>query len=130
MFKHLSLSCLLLTTITATSALAAPKVTAGNVSNVVPDAFKSAQSCADDAEWKPVKFHQKFKPQDCFKTKDGGSVTLMLKGDNSTLTIGENSLISIDSLVDCYMVERLTITLGTIITYIIFLRLGTERQKQ
>ena len=100
MFKHLSLSCLLLTTITATSALAAPKVTAGNVSNVVPDAFKSAQSCADDAEWKPVKFHQKFKPQDCFKTKDGGSVTLMLKGDNSTLTIGENSLISIDSLVE------------------------------
>ena len=37
---------------------------------------------------------------------------------------------SIDSLVDCYMVERLTITLGTIITYIIFLRLGTERQEQ
>ena len=100
MFKHLSLSCVLLTTIAATSVWAAPKAKAGNISNVVPDAFKSAKSCADDADWKPAKFNQKFDPKDCFKTHDGGSVELQLKSDNSKLTIGENSIVSVDSLVE------------------------------
>ena len=98
MFKHLSLSSLLLTIIASTTALAAPK--AGHVSYVAPDAFKSAKSCAEDAVWKPAKYPQKFDMLDCFKTNDGGSVTLTLKGDNSTLTIGENSLVRVDSLVE------------------------------
>ena len=97
MFRHLSLSSLLLTTI-VTSAFAAPK--AGHVSFVAPDAFKSAKTCADDAGWKPAKYPQKFDMLDCFKTNDGGSITLTLKGDNSTLTIGENSLVRVDSLVE------------------------------
>lgn len=100
MFKHLSLSCLLLMTFTATSAFSAPKVKAGNIRNVVPDAFKSAKQCATVPEnWKPAKFNQAFDPKDCFKTNDGGSVELQLKGDNSTITIGENSIVSVDSLV-------------------------------
>lgn len=97
MSRHLSLSSLLLTTI-VTSAFAAPK--AGIVSYVAPDAFKSAKTCADDASWKPAKYPQKFDILDCFKTNDGGSITLTLKGDNSTLTIGENSLVRVDSLVE------------------------------
>ena len=98
MFKHLSLSSLLLTIIASTTAFAAPK--AGHVSYVAPEAFRSAKSCAEDAVWKPAKYPQKFDMLDCFKTNDGGSVTLTLKGDNSTLTIGENSLVRIDSLVE------------------------------
>ena len=97
MSRHRSLSCFLLATI-ATCAFAAPK--AGIVSIVVPDAFKSAKSCADDAEWKPAKYNQKFDQKNCFKTHDGGSITLTLKGDNSTLTIGENSIVSVDTLIE------------------------------
>ncbi|SHK36457.1 FecR domain-containing protein [Fibrobacter sp. UWB12] len=98
MFKHLSLSCLLLTTITASSVIAAPQV--GQVSSVVPDAFKSDKGCADDVAWKPAKFPQKFNQKNCFKTNDGGSVTLTLKSDNSTLVIGENSIVLVDSLLE------------------------------
>ena len=100
MFKHLSLSCLLLATIASTSVFAGPKVTAGQVGPVVPEAFKSTKGCADDAEWKEAKYSQKFKVQDCFKTKDGGSIDLVLKGDNSKLTIGENSIVSVQDLIE------------------------------
>ena len=99
MFKHLSLSFLLLTTIATTSVFAAPKK-AGNIGSIVQDAFKSVNGCADDAEWKNLSYSQKFTVKDCFKTNDGGSIELILKGDNSSLTIGENSIVSVDSLIE------------------------------
>ena len=41
-----------------------------------------------------------FRQLDCFKTGDGGSVGLELKENNSTFSIGENSLVSISNLVE------------------------------
>ena len=103
MFRHLSLSCLLLAMFVPANAIAAPKgVKAGYIREVVPDAFKMANVCAadDDAGWNPVVNGLPFRELDCFRTNDGGSVELQLKGENSFLTIAENSRVQINDLIE------------------------------
>ncbi len=97
MFKHLSLSCLLLAMIVPLSVSAASKV--GTISGVVPEAYKSKNSCADSSDWTAAKYGAKFELNNCFKTSDGGAIELKLKGDNSVLTIAENSVVSIKDLI-------------------------------
>ena len=98
MFKHLSLSCLLLAIVAPLSVSAAPKV--GTISGVVPEAYKSKNSCADSSDWTAAKYGAKFELNNCFKTSDGGAIELKLKGDNSVLTIAENSVVSIKDLIE------------------------------
>lgn len=100
MFKHLSLSCFLLALVVPTTIFAAPKgEKVGSIRAVTNPAFKSSGSCAEDAKWNEVKMGT-FRQLDCFKTGDGGSVGLELKENNSTFSIGENSLVSISNLVE------------------------------
>ena len=100
MFKHLSLSCFLLALVVPSALLAAPKgEKVGSIRSVTNPAFKSSGSCAEDAKWSEVKMGT-FRQLDCFKTGDGGSVGLELKENNSTFSIGENSLVSINNLVE------------------------------
>ena len=100
MFKHLSLSCVLLALVVPTTIFAAPKgEKVGSIRAVTNPAFKSSGSCAEDAKWNEVKMGT-FRQLDCFKTGDGGSVGLELKENNSTFSIGENSLVSINNLVE------------------------------
>ncbi len=100
MFKHLSLSCLLMAMIVPSALFAAPKgEKVGSIRAVTNPAFKSSGSCAEDAKWSEVKMGT-FRQLDCFKTGDGGSVGLELKENNSTFSIGENSLVSINNLVE------------------------------
>ena len=95
MFKHLSLSCLLLATVVPVSVSAA-KV--GITRNVMPVAEKSKGSCDDDAKWKSAS--GKIDSKDCFRTSNEGSIELQLNGDKSILTIEENSTVRIDTLVE------------------------------
>ena len=100
MFKHLSLSCILLALVVPTAIFAAPKgEKVGSIRAVTNPAFRSSGSCAEDAKWNEVKMGT-FRQLDCFKTGDGGSVGLELKENNSTFSIGENSLVSINNLVE------------------------------
>lgn len=100
MFKHLSLSCFLLALVVPTAIFAAPKgEKVGSIRAVTNPAFRSSGSCAEDAKWNEVKMGT-FRQLDCFKTGDGGSVGLELKENNSTFSIGENSLVSINNLVE------------------------------
>lgn len=100
MFKHLSLSCVLLALVVPTTIFAAPKgEKVGSIRAVTNPAFRSSGSCAEDAKWNEVKMGT-FRQLDCFKTGDGGSVGLELKENNSTFSIGENSLVSINNLVE------------------------------
>lgn len=100
MFKHLSLSCFLLALVVPSAIFAAPKgEKVGSIRAVTHPAFKSSGSCAEDAKWSDVKMGS-FRQLDCFKTGDGGSVGLELKENNSTFSIGENSLVSINNLVE------------------------------
>jgi hypothetical protein len=100
MFKHLSLSCFLLALVVPSAIFAAPKgEKVGSIRAVTNPAFKSSGSCAEDAKWNEVKMGT-FRQLDCFKTGDGGSVGLELKENNSTFSIGENSLVSINNLVE------------------------------
>ena len=103
MFKHLSLSCILLATISATSSWAAPKgPKVGRVKYAVDPALKSTGSCAADAAWSGVRNGADFRQMDCFKTGDGGSIVLRLNSldDNSILTIPENSIVNINEFVE------------------------------
>ena len=103
MFKHLSLSCILLATIAVTSSWAAPKEPkVGRVKYAVDPALKSTGSCADDAAWSNVRNGATFRQMDCFKTGDGGSIVLRLNSvdDNSLLTIPENSIVNINEFVE------------------------------
>ena len=102
MFKHLSLSCLLLAMMVPTSALAAPKgPKVGKVVSVVDLAVKSTGSCAEDATWDAVKVNSAVRQLDCYKTGDGGSVGLQLNGKaENLLTIGENSVVNISEYVE------------------------------
>ena len=78
MFKHLSLSCILLATISATSSWAAPKgPKVGRVKYAVDPALKSTGSCAADAAWSGVRNGADFRQMDCFKTGDGGSLQFL-----------------------------------------------------
>lgn len=95
MFKHLSLSCLLLAMVVPVSVSAA-KV--GTTRTVIPVAEKSKGSCDDDAKWKSAS--GKIDSKDCFRTSNEGSIELQLNGDKSILTIEENSTIRIDTLVE------------------------------
>ena len=95
MFKHLSLSCLLLATVVPVSVSAA-KV--GTTRTVMPVAEKSKGSCDDDAKWKSAS--GKIDSKDCFRTSNEGSIELQLNGDKSILTIEENSTVRIDTLVE------------------------------
>ena len=95
MFKHLSLSCLLLATVVPVSVSAA-KV--GTTRTVIPVAEKSKGSCDDDAKWKSAS--GKIDSKDCFRTSNEGSIELQLNGDKSILTIEENSTVRIDTLVE------------------------------
>lgn len=95
MFKHLSLSCLLLAMVVPVSVSAA-KV--GTTRNVIPVAEKSKGSCDDDAKWKSAS--GKIDSKDCFRTSNEGSIELQLNGDKSILTIEENSTVRIDTLVE------------------------------
>ena len=95
MFKHLSLSCLLLATVVPMSVSAA-KV--GTTRTVIPVAEKSKGSCDDDAKWKSAS--GKIDSKDCFRTSNEGSIELQLNGDKSILTIEENSTVRIDTLVE------------------------------
>jgi len=100
MLKHLSLSCILLALVVPTAIFAAPKgEKVGSIRAVTNPAFRSSGSCAEDAKWNEVKMGT-FRQLDCFKTGDGGSVGLELKENNSTFSIGENSLVSINNLVE------------------------------
>ena len=100
MFKHLSLSCVLLALVVPTTIFAAPKgEKVGSIRAVTNPAFRSSGNCAEDAKWNEVKMGT-FRQLDCFKTGDGGSVGLELKENNSTFSIGENSLVSINNLVE------------------------------
>ena len=100
MFKHLSLSCVLLALVVPTTIFAVPKgEKVGSIRAVTNPAFRSSGSCAEDAKWNEVKMGT-FRQLDCFKTGDGGSVGLELKENNSTFSIGENSLVSINNLVE------------------------------
>ena len=100
MFKHLSLSCFLLALVVPSAVFAAPKgEKVGSIRGVTLPALKSSGNCADDAKWNEVKIGT-FRQLDCFKTGDGGSVNLELKEDNSTFSIGENSLVNIEDLVE------------------------------
>ena len=103
MFKYLSLSCILLATISATSSWAAPKgPKVGRVKYAVDPALKSTGSCAADAAWSGVRNGADFRQMDCFKTGDGGSIVLRLNSldDNSILTIPENSIVNINEFVE------------------------------
>lgn len=95
MFKHLSLSCLLLAMVVPVSVSAA-KV--GTTRTVMPVAEKSKGSCDDDAKWKSAS--GKIDSKDCFRTSNEGSIELQLNGDKSILTIEENSTVRIDTLVE------------------------------
>ena len=95
MFKHLSLSCLLLAMVVPVSVSAA-KV--GTTRTVIPVAEKSKGSCDDDAKWKSAS--GKIDSKDCFRTSNEGSIELQLNGDKSILTIEENSTVRIDTLVE------------------------------
>ena len=100
MFKHLSLSCVLLALVVPTTIFAVPKgEKVGSIRAVTNPAFRSSGNCAEDAKWNEVKMGT-FRQLDCFKTGDGGSVGLELKENNSTFSIGENSLVSINNLVE------------------------------
>ena len=95
MFKHLSLSYLLLAMVVPVSVSAA-KV--GTTRTVMPVAEKSKGSCDDDAKWKSAS--GKIDSKDCFRTSNEGSIELQLNGDKSILTIEENSTVRIDTLVE------------------------------
>ena len=95
MFKHLSLSYLLLAMVVPVSVSAA-KV--GTTRTVIPVAEKSKGSCDDDAKWKSAS--GKIDSKDCFRTSNEGSIELQLNGDKSILTIEENSTVRIDTLVE------------------------------
>ncbi len=100
MFKHLSLPCFLLALVVPSAVFAAPKgEKVGSIRGVTLPALKSSGNCTQDAKWNEVKIGT-FRQLDCFKTGDGGSVNLELKEDNSTFSIGENSLVSIENLVE------------------------------
>ena len=100
MFKHLSLPCFLFALVVPSAVFAAPKgEKVGSIRGVTLPALKSSGNCTQDAKWNEVKIGT-FRQLDCFKTGDGGSVNLELKEDNSTFSIGENSLVSIENLVE------------------------------
>lgn len=104
MFKHLSLSCLLLAMMVPSCALAAPKgPKVGKVVSVSVEGLpvKSTGSCAEDATWDAVKVNSAVRQQDCYKTGNGGSVGLQLNGKaENLLTIGENSVVNISEYVE------------------------------
>ena len=95
MFKHLSLSYLLLAMVVPVSVSAA-KV--GTTRTVIPVAEKSKGSCDDDAKWKSAS--GKIDSKDCFRTSNECSIELQLNGDKSILRIEENSTVRIDTLVE------------------------------
>lgn len=99
MFRHLSFLCLALAMI-PTFVFAAPKggEKAGTVGAVTPYAEKRSGSCSEDAKKSTKIADGNFRQFDCFMTAEGGSVQLYLKGENSSITINEKSLVSIDSI--------------------------------
>lgn len=101
MIRHLSFLCLSLAMIPSV-VFAAPKggEKAGTVGAVTPYVEKRSGSCGDDAKKTTKIADASFRERDCFMTDDGASVQLLLKGENSSITINEKSLVSVDSLVD------------------------------
>lgn len=98
MLKHLSLSCLLFALMCSSSVFAQGNKKIGTIESA-HDAKKGERSCALE-EMTPVEIHTSLKVLNCFKTEDGGDVELTLKSNLSRLTIGENSLVSINDVVE------------------------------
>ena len=97
MFKHLSLSCLLLVAVSSTVFAASSKgEKVGKIRDPHDPAFINSGSCPDDDVWtKNALVNENFRAKDCFKTGPEGSIFLELKDDNNTFTIGENSIVDI-----------------------------------
>ena len=99
MFKHLSLSCFLLTMMVSTSVFAATK--AGFIENP-NNAFKyTKNNCTDETKKKPAKQNNSFSELDCIQTDAEGSVDLRLNNSkNNRLRIPENTVVVISEYVE------------------------------
>ena len=98
MFKCLSFSCLLVAMIVPSSVFAAKNPKVGYIRE--PHGAEMNSKGCDDAQWEEATVGGSFRLSACFKTNDGGSVKLELKGSENFLSIGENSLINVSEFVE------------------------------